>query len=112
MTICDAFGVDYGLLGSAKGNTFENKKESRKQMYETAIIPSMDEKVGALNQFIGADSKSWDLEMKWNHLAVFDENKKERATSLKLSISALSQAYADGAITIQQYQQELAKFNI
>ena len=108
--ICDAFGVPYELLANQKGTTFANLKEAKKQMYEETIIPDTEEKTGALNARFA--EKSWEIVGGFKHLAVFADDQKQRAISLKQLIEALSKALADGAITIEQYQNELKKLGI
>ena len=110
--ICDSFGVPYELLANQKGTTFTNLKEAKKQMYEESIIPDAQEKVDALNLQLGIDKKSWHIVADFSHLPIFAEDQKQRAISLKQMVEALSKALADGAITIQQYQNELLKFGI
>jgi phage portal protein BeeE len=114
--ICDAFGVPYKLLSSAKAGTLNNSggdvKEARKQMYEETIIPDAAEKVEALNDFVGSAGKSWSIAYDFNHLPVFDEDKKNRADSLKTTVDALNVAMQAGVITADQFKLELTKFGI
>lgn len=110
--ICDAFGVPYEVLANEKGVTYANLKEGKKQMYEEAVIPDMDEKISALNMSLETDKKSWEVVVDFKHLPVFADDQKQRAISMKQSVDALSRALADGAITIEQYQTELRKYGI
>ena len=105
--ICDALGVPYEVLASQRGVTFSNLKEAKKQMYEQNVIPDVQEKVDALNMFIESNKKTFEIQAKFDHLAVFDEDKKQRAQSYTLMVNALSKAYADGAITLEEYRNEL-----
>ena len=112
LKICDAYGVPYEMLAAQKGVTYANLKEAKKQFYEETIIPDAQEKVDALNLFLGTDSRTWHITASFAHLPVFAEDIKNRAVSLKQMIEALSKALADGAITLVQYKIELQKFGI
>ena len=108
--LCDAFGVPYELLASQKGTTFTNLKEARKQMYEETTIPSMDEKLEPFNDKLA--TKSFSINASFNHLPVFADDMKQRAISYKQMVEALSKAFADDAITLEQYKFEMTKFNV
>lgn len=110
--LCDAFGVPYEILASEKGVTFANLKEAKKQFYEEGIVQDAQEKVDALNMYLETDKKSWHIVADFNHLPVFAEDVKQRALSLNQLTTALDKALAVGAITIEQYKNELAKFGI
>jgi hypothetical protein len=114
--ICDAFGVPYKLLSSAQAGTLNNSggdiKEARKQMFEETIIPDAQEKINSLNNTIIGDVKSWYITGDYKHLPVFDEDRKQRAMSLKLMVEALDKAYQSGAITLAEYSNELLKYGI
>lgn len=110
--ICDKYGVPYELLGASKGTTFANKNEANKLLYQNTIIPQAIEWVGALNDRFDTKNKSYEIAMTYDHLPVMQENLKERGASLTLTTNAMSKALADGAITIQQYQNELKKYGI
>ena len=112
--LCDAYGVSYAILANAQVSGLGSKgtelKESRKQMYEDTIIPDAEEKLSALNLMF--DGKTWEVVGDFHHLPVFAEDQKQRAISLKQMVEALSKALTDGAITIEQYQNELKRFGI
>jgi phage portal protein BeeE len=110
--ICDAYGVPYEVLASQKGVTFANLKEAKKQMYEETMMPDVNEKVNAINNHIGTETMSWEIQAHFKHLPVFAEDQKPRAISIKQLVEALSKALADQAITVEQYQSELAKMGV
>lgn len=110
--ICDAYNYPFELLANQKGVTFDNKKEARKELYENAIIPEAQEWVNALNRKFETEDKTWEIQGTFEHLHVFRENQKERAQTVTLLTNALSKAFQDGAISLQQYQQELLKMKI
>ena len=114
--VCDEFGVPYELLASEKGNRFaSNQNTAEKWFYENTVIPDTDERISALNHFFEKKNRgamTWELKASFDHLPVFQENVKERSQSLNTLTMALNRAFTDGAITIQQYQDELKKFAI
>lgn len=110
--ICDAFGVPYEVLASQKGSTYANLKEAKKQMYEETIIPDATEKVNSINNHLGTESMAWEVQAHFDHLAVFDEDKKQRAASLRLLSQSLIEMVNAGLITTEQAQAELLKYKI
>jgi len=110
--ICDVYGVPFELLGNQQGVTFENKKTAERQFYQNTIIPEAQEWVSSLNDTFQTDSKSWEITATFGHLPVFADDMKERGISMQTTINALSKAYADGALTIEQYKNELLKYGI
>lgn len=110
--ICDAFGVPFELLANEKGVTFDNKKTAEKGFYLNTINPEAQERAGAINRQLEKMNKSWYLNASFDHLDIFQENKKERAQSITLLINGLSKAYADGAITADEYKNELRKMGL
>lgn len=110
--ICDAYGVPFELLANQKGTTFENQRTAEKRLYTNAIIPEAEEQAAAINRKIDTENKSWYLRASFDHLDIFQEDKKERAQSISMLINGLSKAYQDGALTIEEYKAELTKLKI
>jgi HK97 family phage portal protein len=110
--ICDAYGVPFELFANQKGVTFDNKKQARREFYENTIIPEAEEWIDALNRYFETYNKSWEIKGSFDHLSVFQENQKERAQSITLLTNALSKAFADGALTLEEYKSELRKLRI
>lgn len=110
--ICDAYGVPFELFANQKGVTYDNKKEAKKELYENTIIPEAAEWVDALNRYFETQNRSWEIVFSFDHLDVFQENKKDRAQALSMLVTALSKAYADGALSLEEYKKELAKLKI
>lgn len=109
--VCNEYGIPFELIGK-KDVTYENKKEAKRQMYQDTIIPGTAEKIEALNKIFKTEGESWEIVATFDHLPIFQENKKERAASLNLLVSALSKALADGAIDQKIYAKELANFGV
>jgi len=108
--LCDAFGVPYELLASIKGVTFDNQKEAKKSMYNDTAIPNMMERINALNDFI--DGKTYHVIDDFSDNPIFDEDKRQRAISLKQTVEALNAAVQGGLITPDQAQNELTRFGL
>lgn len=110
--ICDKLGMQRQMFANTKGTTFDNKKEATKQTYTTTIIPDAQVYINALNDYFQTEKTSYVIVGTYKHLQVFDEDKKERAQAIVLTTNGLSKAYEDGAITLDEYQKELAKHGI
>lgn len=107
IALCNAAGVPSDLLPGIKGVTYENQKWSERRMYEATIIPDAQEWVDAMNAAFETEKKSWMIVGSFDQLNIFAENRKERAQSIQLVTGGLSRAFLDGAITIDQYRDEL-----
>jgi len=108
--ICSTLGVPFELF--LQSPSYENKEKAELQLYQDTVIPTTQERVKALNDYLGTESKSWEIVGSFDHLPIFQEDLKERSEALNTLVNALNVMLTDGAITIQQYQEELQKFNI
>ena len=109
--ILDAFGVPPEMFASKAGATFENQLQAEKGLYTRTIIPEANERAMALTQRLlpGTTDK---IIVDFSHLPAFQSDLKSRADSLGAMINALSRAYQDRAITVEQYQAELIQYGI
>lgn len=112
MKLCDSFGIPYELFGNDKGITYENQKWAERRAYQNTIIPDAQEWVTALNSSLETADKSWHIIMTYDHLPIFEENRKERAQSIAMTINGLSIALRDQALTLDEYKKELQKLGI
>lgn len=110
--ICDAYGVDRDMFGNVKGATFENKRQGERSTWNNTIIPECLEWVDGLNDTFNTGSESWKIVAKFVNIDALNENLKERGVAFKQMVDGLHLALADQAITIEDYQKELSKFNI
>lgn len=110
--IADAYGTPMELFASSEGSTYENQKEARKGMYDNTTIPAANEWVGALNKFFYGVDSNVRLIMDYSHLSIFQQDLEKMATGVDAMISALSKAFTDKAITIEEYKSELNKIGI
>lgn len=109
--ICVEFGTPYELFAGTDV-TYENKEKAELQFYQDTVIPTTRERISAINDYLGLDSKSWRLVGSFDHLPIFQENLRERSEALDILVSALNIALQDKAITIEDYKDELKRFNI
>lgn len=109
--MCDAYGTPCELFASSKGATYVNKNEARKDLYDNTTIPEANEWIGALSNYYYPDGNVT-LVMDYSHLSIFQEDLELNAAALGNLVKGLSQAFADGAITVQEYQFELNKIGL
>lgn len=112
LKICDEYGTPYELLSSVRNTTFDNKKEAQRQWYRDTIIPEANIRIAAINRKYGFREKGFMLVPSFDHLPIFEEEKRLRAQTLGQMVTALSKALEDNAITIETYKEELKKFGI
>jgi len=110
--ICDAYGVPIEMLSLIRNTTFNNKASAQVQFYRDTIIPDANVRVAGINKKFDTKSRGYTLIASFNHLPIFETERKERAQTLFISVNALSKALADGAIDLQLYKQELSKLGI
>jgi len=109
--ICDGYGVPQELLASSKGTTYENQNEARKNFYDNTIIPEANEWIGGIQKAFYPNAEVI-LMMDYSHLSFYQEDIELNARALGNLVTGLSQAFADGAISLQDYQSELNKIGL
>jgi portal protein len=112
MKLLDSFGVPPELFARVIGSTYENQKQAEKGLYVRTIIPEGNEWIGGVSSEFMPEGGQTSIVADYMHLPIFQEDLKQRGDSLMSMINALSKALMDGGITIEQYKQELLKFNI
>lgn len=108
--ICTEYGTPFELFSQSP--SYENKELAEKQFYQDTVIPTSQEKISAINDFIKADDRSWKVYGTFDHLPIFQDDIKERSQAVNNLVRALNIALSDQAITLEEYQEELRKFNI
>jgi phage portal protein BeeE len=108
--ICDTYGTPIDLFASTKGSTFENQRQAEKGLYLRTIIPEANEWIASIAQ--GMELEGVKLVMDFSHLPIFQEDMKARGESLTAITNALSKMFVDGAISIEEYKEELKKYGI
>lgn len=109
--ILDSFGTPSEIFVRQKGATFENQRIAERGMYVRTIIPEANEWAMGLNSKFYPDGKK-KLIMDYSHMEIFQDDLKKKADAMNTAIAALSKAFADKAISIEQYQVELEKYGI
>jgi len=99
-------------LPGENGATYENQKWAERRLYENTIIPEDLERIEALNSALDTASRGWIIVGSYEHLNVFQENRKERGDAIARLMNGLKIALDSGAISAIEIQQELAKFGI
>jgi hypothetical protein len=109
--ILDSFGTPSEIFVRQKGATFENQRIAERGMYVRTVIPEANEWAMGLNARFYPDGKK-KLILDYSHLEIFQDDLKKRADALTSMVTALSKAFADKAITIEEYKEELKKYGI
>lgn len=109
--ILDAFGIPPEMFASKEGSTYENQKQAEKGLYLRTIIPEANERASALTAKLLAGTTDR-IAVDFSHLPMFQSDLNEHGAALKVIIEALSKAFMDGAISMQQYRAELIKYGI
>lgn len=107
--LLDSRGVPPEIFARTQGSTYENQKQAEKGLYVRTIIPEANEWVGAVTSELSVD-KNVTYIADYTHLPIFQEDLKARGDALNSMVTALSKALSDQAITIETYQDEIAKF--
>lgn len=107
----DSYGVPSEIFVRTKGATYENQRQAEKGFYVRTVIPEANEWIGAVTSELKTD-KNVTYIADYSHLPIFQEDLKSRADALNSMITALSKMLSDGAISIDQYKQEIEKFGI
>lgn len=112
LKICDSYGTPYEMLSSIRNTTFDNKKEAQRQWYRDTIIPEASARIAGINKKYDTRAQGYLLVPSFDHLPIFETEKKERSAALLQTVTALTKALEVDAITLDQYKLELQKFGI
>lgn len=108
--IADAFSFPVEIFQN--NVTFENKKEAKKQLYQDSIIPEANEWLQGLAKELGFHEQGITLIADYSHVQVLQDDMAERSRMWTLAVNALNKAFQDGAITMDEYRDNLTKINI
>ena len=109
--ILDAFGIPPEMFASKQGATYENQAQAEKGLYLRTIIPEANERAAAMTARFFPNGEARVI-VDFGHLPIFQDDLNEHANALKIVVEALSKAYNDGAIELEQYQAELIKYGM
>lgn len=110
--ICDGYGVRQELFASTKGTTYENQNQARKDLYTNTVIPEANEWIGAVSSFFYGDESTDRLVMDYSMLDIFKLDLAAHGTAVSSIVTAMSKAFADKVVTVEEYQAELNKFGV
>jgi HK97 family phage portal protein len=76
--ICSSIGPDPILIGYGKYSSYNNKKEAKKDLYTSHVIPLMQDLAGLLTNFLELADNEW-IEMDYSHVPVMQEDENEKS---------------------------------
>lgn len=82
--ICAAFGVDPILVGYNKYSTYNNKKEAKKGLYTSVVMPLMSKLAGFLTEFLKLDDGYY-ISADFSHVPVMQEDEAEKTKRINES---------------------------
>jgi phage portal protein BeeE len=106
--IVDAYDWERDLLSRQKGSTFTNKKEAKKYVYESAIIPESKSRLQKFSeQFLPQGQY---LISDYSDLYIFQEDKAKQAQALYTLNKAMETAFNAGVITVDEWRLKLENY--
>jgi hypothetical protein len=106
--IVDAYDWERDLLSRQKGSTFTNKKEAKKYVYESAIIPESKSRLQKFSeQFLPQGQY---LISDYSELYIFQEDKAKQAQALYTLNKAMETAFNSGVITADEWRLKLENY--
>jgi hypothetical protein len=108
--IADAFNVSIFLLPWADQTTYTNLEKAEKKLYTNVTIPDANDLAQVLSSAFGLIDEGSFLKVYFDHLEVFQKNKKEEADALSSLTSALDKPYGKKVISKLEYRILLSNF--
>lgn len=102
LAIIDAYGLNANIFSRTTGSTFENLSEGIKQAYQSTIIPEAEELAMNRTQVFNLIERGEWLELDYSHIAVLQENQKEKSEVLEKKANAVSTLATLGLYTPDQ----------
>ncbi|MES2593138.1 MAG: phage portal protein [Bacteroidota bacterium] len=110
--LCDTYGYPVELMARSKGQTFENKKQAKKDLYRSTIIPEAESRIQQNSKGIIDPGKGITMMMDYSEIDVIQEEAKERADARKALNDALAVEFESGLITKNMWLIELGRDTI
>lgn len=107
ITIANALGYPYELLGSEKGTTFSNLNEAKKSFYQDSIIPEAENILDQFNTLIRSEQNKVIINFDYTHLPIFQEDEKLKAEVRKAQGEAVIQEFNNNIITWNEMRRGL-----
>lgn len=107
--LCDTYGYPVELMARSKGQTFENKKQAKKDLYRSTIIPEAESRIQQNSKGIIPPDKGITMMMDYSDIDVIQEEAKDKADARKALNDALALEYEAGIITKNMWLIELGR---
>jgi len=108
MHVAQGFGVPEILVKVyLSGATFENQEASERRLYQNTIIPEAEDDIAALNSFFKTESYGFRVEVSFEHIAVLQQNIKERSEVNRNNSAAYRLAFEKGAVTYNEWRNSI-----
>lgn len=101
-SISNALDYPFGLLGNEKGETFNNKDEDKKTLYQDSVIPKSKVYEEKFSSFLGLEYDK--IVIDFSHIECLMQGERERAESLRLRNLANEVAFRNGIITAEEWR--------
>jgi hypothetical protein len=108
--ICNAFGISVEIF--LAGTTYDNKKEIDKDIYQNAIIPAAEDWLSILSKGLSLTEQGLKLVPDFSHVPALQSDLLERSKMWNQATTAMSKAYADTALTKEEYREALIKIGM
>jgi hypothetical protein len=107
--IAGVYDVPYNLLPGGSDSTFSNQEKAMKYLYFSKAIPTSDSDA---KKFTDAILEKYELSLKldYSDLPLFQDNLKEKASSISTAINGLNAAFTAGNITREEWRLNASRY--
>lgn len=92
--------------------TYENRKESVKQLYQDSIIPEAEEWLSGLSSGLGLLDNDIELYPDFSHIPSLQDDYEKKSKTWNWTVTALDKALSVNAITLEEYRNTLGKIGM
>ena len=104
--VSNEFGVPNELIKTyTQGATFENQGQSVKRLYQETVIPMVQGHDKSDTEKLNCEKYGFIIKTDWSHIAVLQDNFKDKAVSVATKGKTAEAAYNNRVITLNQYLQ-------
>lgn len=106
MRLCDGWNYPYPLMSSNRTNSLggNNIGESKKLLYQDAIIPEAESICEQWNNFFGLGSTDIQLEKDYSHVPALHEDEQKKATARKINNEARMIEFLHNVCTLDNWR--------
>jgi hypothetical protein len=107
--IAGVYDVPYNLLPGGSDSTFSNQEKAEKHLYASKAIPTSESDA---KKFTDAILAKYDLHLKldYSDLYLFQDDLKDKATSINTAINGLNAAFTAGNITREEWRLNASQY--